>query len=143
MRKYLVYTLTILLTTLAVFANDTRFINSLRNCSSYSEFGTVNTDGMEVKAHKQILGWENNKCVYKENLQFSGVNTDVVCRFTKPQINEISSVMQAYETVMEYSDQKVDTSSPEAVQNNPVVKVWNKYLQDSSVCTMSGLEQKN
>ena len=28
-------------------------------------------------------------------------------------------------------------SSISAVQDNPVVKAWNKYLQDSSVCTVS------
>ena len=35
------------------------------------------------------------------------------------------------------SNEDVDTSSLSAVQNNPVIKVWNKFLQDSSTCTMT------
>jgi len=137
MKKYTILIVLLFITVIAVFANDTIFAKALKSCSSYSEFGTVNTDGMQVDSHKQILGWENNKCVYKEALTFSGVNTTVTCRFSKPQLNEIYSVMQAYEVISQYTSQNIDTSSVEAVQNNPVVKVWNKYLQDSSVCTIS------
>ena len=130
-------------TALCVYAGSTSVASALRDCSPYSEYGTVNTEGMQVKSHKQILGWENDKCVYKESVNYSGINTDITCRFTKAQITELSSVMNAYELLQGYSASDVDTSSISAVQNNPVVKAWSKYLQDPSVCTMSGLEQNN
>ena len=45
--------------------------------------------------------------------------------------------MQSYAVVQQYSKSNVDTSNLSAVQDNPVVKAWSKYLQDSSVCTIS------
>ena len=113
--------------------------SSLKNCSPYSESGTVNTEGMNVTTAKQIMGKQGDRCVYKETVNFQGMDVTTICKFTQPQINEITSVMNAYSLVQQYSDNSVDTSSLDNVKNNPVVKVWNKYLQDSSTCTMSGL----
>lgn len=142
MKKYLISISILLLTTLIVLADDSRFQNALKTCSSYSETGTVKTEGMDVTSHKQILGWQGDRCVYKENVNFAGINSCITCKLTKPQINELVSVMQAYSLVQKYSGADVDTSSISAVQNNPVVKAWNKYLQDPSVCTMT-TEQNN
>lgn len=119
------------------FAENNDFISSLRNCSSYSESGTVDTDGLTVNSTKQIVGWEGSKCIYKETVSFSGINTCVTCKFSKNQIAELANVTQAYETIQKYTNTKVDTSSVDAVKDNPVVKTWNKYLQDQSVCNMS------
>lgn len=121
------------------FANDIDFANALKTCSSFTDSGNVKTDGLDVQTKKQILGWENNKCVYKETLNFAGMNTNVTCKFSQSQIDEIFSVMKAYDVVSKYSNEKVDLSSSQAVQDNPVVQVWNKYLQDNSVCSLSGL----
>jgi hypothetical protein len=82
------------------------------------------------------LGWQSDKCIYKELVTFSGLESCTTCRFTQRQIDELVNVMRAYSTVQKYSGGSVDTSTLQAVQNNPVVKVWNKYLQDSSVCTI-------
>ena len=114
-------------------------VSSLKNCSPYSENGTVNTEGMNVTSRKQILGKQGDRCVYKESVSFGGTKVTTVCKFTQPQINEITSVMNAYSLVQQYSGNSLDTSSLDAVKDNPVVKVWNKYLQDSSTCTMSGI----
>ncbi len=138
MKRILLITLFIFLgTTLISLADDVKFINALKNCSSYSESGTINTEGLNVNSHKQILGWDNDKCVYQEKVNFSGTNSSMVCKFNKSQINELVNVMEAYNTVQMYSPQEIDTSSYEKVKNNPVVKVWGKYLQDSSVCTLT------
>ena len=113
--------------------------SSLKNCSPYSESGTINTEGMNVTTKKQIMGKQGDRCVYKETVNFQGMNVTTICKFTQPQINEITSVMNAYSLVQQYSGDSIDTSSLDKVKDNPVVKVWNKYLQDSSTCTMSGL----
>lgn len=137
-RVYLAAAVTALsLSALCVFAGGSSLTSALRDCSSYSQYGIVDTEGMKVESRKQILGWENDKCVYQEHVKFSGVSSDITCRFTQAQITEISSVMNAYELLQGYSAGDVDTSSVSAVQKNPVVKVWGKYLQDSSVCTVS------
>ena len=140
MKKYLSFLAVLLVTSIVVFADDNNFINALKNCSSYTESGNVSTEGINVQSMKQILGWQSDKCVYKESVSFSGVNSTVLCNFSKPQIKEITSVMEAYSLVQQYSNQKVDTSSISAVQDNPVVKVWGKYLQDSSVCSINGIK---
>ena len=137
MKKYFIFALTIILTTLIVLADDAKFANALKNCSSYSESGSVQTDGINVTSSKKILGWQGDKCVYQEKLNFSGVDSCVTCKLSKTQINELVNVMQSYAVVQQYSKSNVDTSNLSAVQDNPVVKAWSKYLQDSSVCTIS------
>lgn len=137
MKKYFIFALTIILTTLIVLADDAKFAYALKNCSSYSESGSVQTDGINVTSSKKILGWQGDKCVYQEKLNFSGVDSCVTCKLSKTQIDELVNVMQAYSVVQQYSKSKVDTSNLSAVQDNPVVKAWSKYLQDSSVCTIS------
>ena len=137
MKKYFIFALTIILTTLIVLADDAKFAYALKNCSSYSESGSVQNDGINVTSSKKILGWQGDKCVYQEKLNFSGVDSCVTCKLSKTQIDELVNVMQSYAVVQQYSKSKVDTSNLSAVQDNPVVKAWSKYLQDSSVCTIS------
>ena len=137
MKKYFIFALTIILTTLIVLADDAKFAYALKNCSSYSESGSVQTDGINVTSSKKILGWQGDKCVYQEKLNFSGVDSCVICKLSKTQIDELVNVMQSYAVVQQYSKSKVDISNLSSVQDNPVVKAWSKYLQDSSVCTIS------
>ena len=137
MKKYFIFALTIILTTVIVLADDAKFAYALKNCSSYSESGSVQTDGINVTSSKKILGWQGDKCVYQEKLNFSGVDSCVTCKLSKTQIDELVNVMQSYAVVQQYSKSNVDTSNLSAVQDNPVVKAWSKYLQDSSVCTIS------
>ena len=140
MKKSVIFVFALIATTLFVIAEDSRFTSSLRNCTSFTESGIVNTEGMNVQSTKQIMGWDNDKCVYKETVNFNGLNVTTTCKLTRPQIEELTSVMNAYSLVQEYSNESVNTSKLSEVQNNPVVKAWNKYLQDSSVCTMTGLK---
>lgn len=142
MKKYALLIICIAITTIIVSANS-GFLASFKACSPYTEKGVVNTDGLEVNSKKEISGWQDNKCVYKESTSFSNINSTVTCKFTKAQLNEIASVMQAYDLVQKYSNETVDTSSLESAKNNPVVKVWQKYIQDASVCTISGLDGLN
>ncbi len=143
MKKYFIFAFVLLVTTLVVLADDARFANALRNCSSsYSESGTVQTDGMNVTSSKKILGWQGDKCVYQEKVNFAGIDSCITCRLSKSQVAELVNVMQAYAVVQQYSREKVDTSNFSEAQNNPVVKAWNKYLQDSSVCTISTNQNK-
>lgn len=136
MKKYLLISFLFLICVPFTYAQDTsRFVEAFKNCSSYSEIGTVNTEGMNVKSKKSIIGKQNEKCIYEENVEFANNNFTIMCSFSPDQVKEITNVMSAYELVQSYSNEKVDTSSYSAVQNNPVVKVWSKYLQNSSVCS--------
>ena len=136
MKKYLVFGLLLLCAAVFAVSDDEVFYTALQSCSQYTDSGQINTEGMNVKFKNQILGWDNGKCTYKEYVNYSGMNSCTTCKFSQKQIDELVKVMRAYSTVQRYSGEKIDTSSLSGVQNNPVVKVWNKYLQDSSVCTM-------
>lgn len=136
MKKYLIFGLAVSMTALIASANEEAFYSALQTCSPYSDGGQVTTDGINVSFKNQIVGKEGDKCVYKEHVNFSGMDSCTTCKLSQKQINELVKVMRAYSTVQKYSGETVDTSSLKNVQNNPVFQVWNKYLQDSSVCTM-------
>lgn len=136
MKKYFIFCAVLLCAVIAVSANDESFYSALQTCSPYSDGGQVSTEGMSVSFRNEIAGKNGDKCIYREFVNFSGINSCTTCRLTQKQIDELVKVMRAYSTVQQYSGEKVDISRLGNVQNNPVVKVWNKYLQDSSVCTM-------
>ena len=136
MNKYFFALLAASLTMLIVTADDSAFYNALQNCSAYSSNGETATDGALAKFQSKILGWQNDKCVYKEKVDYAGIEATTTCRFSKKQIDELVDVMRAYSTVQKYSADKVDTSSLKNIKGNPVVNVWNKYLMDSSVCNI-------
>lgn len=134
MKNYLLLTVVLLLSATFAFANEEAFYKALEGCSLYSSSGETRTEGAVAKYQSQILGWQSDKCVYKEIVSFAGIDSCTTCRFTQRQIDELVNVMRAYSTVQRYSGGNVDTSTLQAVTNNPVVNVWNKYLRDSSVC---------
>ena len=128
--------LILLFSVISVFANDNDFFNALQNCSSYSNNGETKTDGILAKFQSQISGWDNNKCIYKEHVNYSGIDAITTCKFSQRQLDELVDVMRAYSKVQSYSTDKLDTSSLDNIKGNPVVNVWNKYLMDSSVCNI-------
>ena len=142
MKKYV--TLSIILIIMCVCTtyaqNQDLFINALRNCTPYNSSGDVVINGVTTTTNKQMQGWHDGKCTYKETILYGDYNITTVCRFTKEQIHEIVSVADAYYLTQEYSNEEIDTSSPEAIKNNPFANVMSKYLQDPSVCTIEGLK---
>jgi len=117
-------------------SQDDKFFAALRNCELYSNNGSVTTEGTNTAYKNRILGWKNGKCAYQEEVNFMGIVANVNCSFTKTQIDELVNVMQAYSTVQKYSGKEEDISNLQEAQNNPVVRIWNKYMQDPSVCNM-------
>lgn len=136
MKKILISIFAIIFTAYIAFASNTDFSTALKNCSNYEENGSVKTEGVVVKSSKQIIGWERDRCVYKETVNFADINTTITCKLNRSQIDELTAVMSAYELLHNYSNESVDTSSLENVQNNPVVKVWNRYLNDKATCSI-------
>ena len=142
MKRYIILVLILVLmcicTTYA--KNQDAFINALRNCTPYNASGDMVINGVATSTTKQMQGWNNGKCTYKETLIFNGQQITTVCRFSKPQIQEIVSVADAFDITQKYTEEDIDLSSTEAVKNNPVAKVLGKYLQDPDVCTISGMD---
>ena len=137
MKKFLIVA-SVLCLCIAVYAKsqDDKFINALRSCASYTDSGNVTTDGINAISTKVIAGWHDGKCAYKEAINLNGAHVNIQCRFPKTAINEITSVADAYYMTLQYSKEQPDTSS-EAIKNNPLANVFNKYLQDPSVCSIN------
>ena len=90
MKKYFIFALTIILTTLIVLADDAKFAYALKNCSSYSESGSVQTDGINVTSSKKILGWQGDKCVYQEKVKKKTFfETSLNPKFKNDKLNKI------------------------------------------------------
>ncbi len=134
--KKLFILLSVLVFCICVKAEGDAFIDALRNCLPLHDSDIINVNGINAKSVKQISGWQDGKCTYKETVNFGGNNVATVCKFTKPQIHEIVSVADAYALTQKYSQDDIDLTSTDAVKNNPVVNVLSKYLQDPSVCSM-------
>ena len=136
--KYNIILLIICITCSTAYGSGDKYVDALRNCSQYSETGNLSVDGLQVTSKKQIFGWIDGKCKYKETINMNGINADILCNFTKPQIKEIVSVADAYYYTLKYSGEMPDTSSLESAKNNPISNVFNKYIQDQSVCSIGG-----
>ena len=136
-KKILIFTAMLSILCLGAVSSEADFSKALKNCTPFSDSGQVQTAGMNVQSTKRIVGWQGDKCVYKESVKFMDITSDISCRLSKAQILELSSVIDAYSLVQKYSDSKPDFSDLEYAQNNPVSKAWSKYLQDNSVCTIT------
>lgn len=136
-KKILIFTAMLSILCLGAVSSEADFSKALKNCTPFSDSGQVQTAGMNVQSTKRIVGWQGDKCVYKESVKFMDISSDISCRLSKAQILELSSVIDAYSLVQKYSDSKPDFSDLESAQNNPVSKAWSKYLQDNSVCTIT------
>lgn len=137
MNKNYILFLILALICLAVHSAETDFAKALRNCTPFSDSGSVQTQGMNVKSVKRISGWQGDKCVYKESVNFAGINSNIVCKFSKSQVAELASLIEAYELTQKYSEEKPDFSNLEEAQKNPVSRAWQKYLGDESICKIN------
>ena len=127
--------------TLGVFAksiseNSVDFLSAFKNCSSYKSEDIVEIDGISSKVRKHIIGWDGYTCKYEETVEFKDLNfkSKVRCEFTGEQVREIYGVMKeenekAMKNPEMYKDMTLETAN-----KSPVIKIWNKYLGDSSVC---------
>ena len=122
---------------IAVYAQGNKFTEALKTCSSFSSNDEISMLQTTVNSSKRISGWVDGKCVYHEDVSFMGIESNVVCKFTQAQIKELAAVIEAYEFLDGYSGETPDFSTLDTAQNNPVSRVWGKYMQDPQVCTIT------
>ena len=97
-----------MVTSLLALADETAFTKAFRSCTPFTDSGKVTTGGMDVTSSKKIVGWQGDRCVYREDINMMDINSTITCKFTKSQINELASVIEAYELVQQYSDSTPD-----------------------------------
>ena len=116
--------------------SDLRFLNALRSCSPYDSNGAIEVQGVNADYRTMIVGWDNDKCVYKKYLNLQGLSICTVCRFGKSHINQIVRTMETYKTGYDEYGNEVDINDVETMKNTPVVKLWNQYLTDPNLCNV-------
>ena len=135
--KKIFLVLSIILTASFVYAeSDARFVSALKTCSPYESNGSREVQSIGADYKSQIVGWENNKCVYKKYVSLQGLSLCTVCKFNKYHINQIVKTMETYKTGFDEYGNEVDINNVEAIKNTPVVRLWNQYLADPSICNV-------
>ena len=117
-------------------ANTMDFLSAFQNCTEFKSTDTIEADGITSKVTKHIVGWDGYTCKYKEVIEFKelGFKSKVNCEFSGEQVREIYTVMQTEAEEAKKNPDKYKNMDLKTAQNSPVIKVWNKYLGDSSVC---------
>ena len=117
-------------------ANTMDFLSSFQNCTEFKSTDTIEADGITSKVTKHIVGWDGYTCKYKETIEFKelGFKSKVACEFTGEQVREIYTIMHAEAEDAKKNPDRYKNMDLKTAQNSPVIKVWNKYLGNSSVC---------
>ena len=116
---------------------DERLLNALKNCQPYTGYGSLEIKGVSADYKTQVVGLdEQNRCVYKKYVTVFDQELCTVCKFTRYHISEIVRTMNTYEVGYNESGEEVNIEDVEAIKNTPVVKLWNRYLNDPSICNV-------
>ena len=137
MKKFLLAIILILLTMSFSYAeSDLRFLNALKTCSPYNSNGAIEVQNINADYKSQIIGWENDKCIYKKYVSIQGISICTTCRFNEFHIKEIVRTMETYKTGYTKSGIEVDINDVETMKQTPVIKLWNQYLADPNICNV-------
>ncbi len=102
------------------------FLNRLSTCSYYSE--TVGARDYTSKS--EISGWDNDKCVYKNEIHQANMTYTLECRFSREQIEKLVNTVSA-----ESNTQYVFKDNSIKLKNSDTLaKIWNSYLHDKTIC---------
>lgn len=143
MKKSFLIFIMFFLSSISVIADiDDRFFNALSTCTPYTNNGAFDTAGIAADYNSQILGWSEDKCVFKEKVNLMGLEACVICKLSKPQIKDFTDLATLYKDSLPSNIENMDVSSIEELKNNPVINLWNQYVQDPEVCTLNILETK-
>ena len=85
-KKILIFTAMLSILCLGAVSSEADFSKALKNCTPFSDSGQVQTAGMNVQSTKRIVGWQGDKCVYKESVKFMDITSDISCRLNKAQV---------------------------------------------------------
>lgn len=118
-----------------VVANEiTSFTDNLKNCLQYYGSQTVELNDVKFISTKQILGFQGDKCAYKESITTTDSNFTVSCMLSKSNIADLVKIMEDFDK--DPKSQNIDLNDFEEVGDSSVVTGWSKYLQDPEVCSI-------
>ena len=119
----------------AIAENDvSSFGECLRECKGYYGSETKDLHSIKMVNTKQILGMQDGKCIYKEQIKTKDGSYTVKCSFTSAQSSELADAISKFNSGNEGDN--VDINDFEQVQNTSVSQAWSKYLTDTNVCSL-------
>lgn len=117
-------------------SND-KFISNFSSCTPYSESHDTEMFGMNVSSTIEILGRNGGKCGFKSSIMTQVATADIRCNFADNQIDEIISSMQNNSSEIESFAKQGLEANTAVMMENPAVIIFNKYLNDTGVCTVT------
>lgn len=118
-----------------VQANDTTsFTENLKDCKEYYGSQTIDLQEVKLTTTRQIHGWVDGKCSYKETVSTKEAKYTVNCLLTKEHIANLVKTMEDFEK--DETGKNIDLNDFAQVQNSTVVSNWSKHLQDPEICSI-------
>ena len=96
------------------------FINKFQDCSIYGENSSLNNKGTVFNDMKFIAKNQDSSCHYQQTISSQYGTINLQCKFTPEQVKELYKTMQE--------------NNPPYVYSYKSENLWNKYVNDSSVC---------
>ena len=135
MKKILIFLFIFCISMTVVMAEqDDRFFAALRTCTPYSTAGALEVKGVSADYSSTILGWYGDRCEYEKKISFLGATICYKCLFAQKQLDELFNLMDNSEYVKEFSGENFDINNVETLKSNPIIKTWNNYFNDPTVC---------
>lgn len=130
---YLALGLLILVGIMSVKAEESPdFTESLKTCTNYYENQTIKLQDLNLTTIREIHGWKNGKCSYKETVSTADKKYSVNCNLSQEHINELVKTMENFNQ----SSKDLDLNDFEQIQNSSVATSWSKYLQNPEICSI-------
>lgn len=110
------------------------FTENLKDCKEYYGSQTIDLQEVKLTTTRQIQGWVDGKCSYKEAVSTKDSKYTVNCLLSKEHIAELVKTMEDFER--DESSKSIDLNDFTQVQNSSVVSNWSKYLQNPEICSI-------
>ncbi len=118
-----------------VQANDTTsFTENLKDCREYYGSQTIDLQDIKLTTTRQIQGWVDGKCSYKEAVSTKDAKYTVNCLLSKENIADLVKTMEDFEK--DESNKNIDLNDFSQVQSSTIVSNWSKYLQNPEICSI-------
>ena len=116
-----------------VKANENQdFTDSLKTCTNYYENQTIKLQDFTISTIREIHGWKDGKCSYKETVSAAEKKYSVNCNLSQEHINELVKTMENFNQ----SSKDLDLNDFEQIQKSSVATNWSKYLQNPEICSI-------
>jgi len=125
------------------------FINKFEDCDPYEETENSQFEGEAFTTHRQIIGWRNGFCQYRETVSSKDGKYQLNCSFPSIQVDELYNAMKSKDKEperfeLELFGQQTDAKTgkvkyvvagTQTIKGNKAYIVWTKYQNNPYFCT--------